>query len=169
VNLLGAIVGVAAVALAASGCGGNGLVPVNGTLMVDGKPAMAGVRVFFSPKGNTRPADGWVAADGTFSLKTMNKPGAMPGDYAVTFTNSTESIPKPGTELTPVNGDPPKDWMAHLALVTKFLENPPIGPGWIPKVYAEHSKTPLTYTVTRGANKATFDIESTPVKAAAAK
>jgi hypothetical protein len=168
-RLLKPILAAALVALVASGCGSNSLVPVNGTLTVDGKPAMVGVRVFFSPKGDTRPADGWVVADGTFSLKTMNKPGVMPGDYAVTFTNSTESIPKPGTELTPVNGDPPKDWMAHLALVTKFLENPPIGPGWIPKVYAEHSKTPLKYTVTRGVNKATFDIESTPVKAAAAK
>ena len=159
---------VAATTLVGGGCG-NGLVPVNGSLMVDGKPAMAGARVFFSPKGNTRPADGWVTADGLFSLKTMNKPGAMPGDYAVTFINSTESIPKPGTEFTPINGDPPKDWFAHLEAVKKFLENPPIGPGWIPKIYADHSKTPLKYTVTGGSNKATFEIESTPVKAGAAK
>ena len=157
--------------LVASGCGGDGLVPVTGTVPVAGKPAMAGVRVFFSPTGNTRPADGWVAADGTFTLKTMNKPGAMPGDYAVTFTNSTESIPKPTSDpnFTPVNGDPPKDWFAHLAAVTKFLENPPIGPGWIPKSYADHSKTPLKHTVARGGNKATFEIESTPVKAGVAK
>jgi len=144
---------------------------VTGTVTVDGKPAMAGVRVFFSPTGNTRPADGWVTADGTFTLKTMNKPGAMPGEYKVALTNSTESIPKPTSDpnFTPVNGDPPKDWFAHLAAVTKFLENPPIGPGWIPKSYASHTSTPLKQMVKSGRNTVALEITSTPEKPNALK
>ena len=170
VSLLTAMLCTGMVTLLGSGCGGEHRVTVTGTVLVDGKPAMEGARVFFSPAGNTRPADGFVKADGTFSLKSMNNPGVMPGEYKVTLINSTESIPKPTSDpnFTPVNGDPPADWFAHLALVQKFLEKPPIGPGWIPKIYADHSKTPLRYTVARGGKKAEFNVESTPVKSGGA-
>lgn len=152
------------VCLIAAGCGR--FAPVEGTILVDGKPAMEGVQVFFSPLGDTRPAEGMVVgAAGGFTMRTLNEVGVMPGDYRVCLTNSTESIPKPTSDpnFVPVNGDPPADWFAHLAAVTKFLENPPIGPGWIPKDYADHTKTPLTCSVARGQNKPVFEITSPPV------
>ena len=168
-RLLNSILFAALLTMLGAGCGGENRVTVAGTVLVDGKPAMEGVRIYLSPVGNTRPADGFVGAEGTFSLKSMNNPGVMPGEYKVVLINSTESIPKPTSDpnFTPVNGDPPKDWFAHLAAVTKFLENPPVGPGWIPKLYANHATTPLRHTVTGGNKKVTFEVESTPVKAGA--
>lgn len=153
-------------ALPAVGCNAK-FVPVEGTVLVDGKPAMEGVQVFFSPTGNTRPAEGTVTGpDGRFSMRTLNHDGVMPGDYRVCLTNSTESIPKPTSDpdFVPVNGDPPRDWFAHLAAVTKFLENPPTGPGWIPKDYAEHAKSPLRYSVVQGDNTPIFEVDSAPPK-----
>jgi len=168
VSLLTAMLCTGMVVLLGSGCGGEHRLTTTGTLLVDGKPAMEGVRVFFSPMGNTRPADGFVTADGTFNLKSMNKLGVMPGDYKIVLINSTNSIPKPTSEFKPVNGDPPGDWFAYQAAVTKFLDNPPVGPGWIPKSYANVGQTPLRWSVPKDGLKAKFEIESTPVKSGGA-
>jgi len=149
-----------------AGCSSR-YVPVEGSILVDGKPAMEGVQVFFSPLGDTRPAEGIVTgADGQFMMRSMTHTGVMPGDYRVCLINSTESIPKPTSapDFVPVNGDPPRDWFAHLAAVTKFLESPPVGPGWIPKDYADHTKSPLTYSVSRGKNSPQFEVQSLPGK-----
>lgn len=151
-----------------AGCGRR-FASVEGTILVDGKPATDGVQVFFSPLGDTRPAEGAVVgSDGRFTMRTMNKPGVMPGDYSVCLINSTNSIPKPTTDpdFVPVNGDPPRDWFAHLAAVNKFLENPPVGPGWIPKAYANHTETPLRFSVQVGRNEPVFEVQSTPPGAA---
>lgn len=151
-----------------AGCGRR-FASVEGTILVDGKPATDGVQVFFSPLGDTRPAEGAVVgSDGRFTMRTMNKPGVMPGDYSVCLINSTNSIPKPTTDpdFVPVNGDPPRDWFAHLAAVNKFLENPPVGPGWIPKAYANHAETPLRFSVQAGRNEPVFEVQSTPPSAA---
>jgi hypothetical protein len=150
--------------LLATGCSRR-FAAVEGTVLVDGKPAMEGVQVFFSPLGDTRPAEGAVVgADGGFTMRTMNEVGVMPGEYSVCLINSTNSIPKPTSDpnFVPVNGDPPADWFAHLAAVNKFLENPPVGPGWIPKAYANHAETPLTVTVQAGRNQPVLEVQSTP-------
>lgn len=151
-----------------TGCGRR-FAAVEGTIMVDGKPAMEGVQVFFSPLGDTRPAEGAVVgSEGEFTMRTMNAAGVMPGEYSVCLINSTNSIPKPTSDpdFVPVNGDPPRDWFAHLAAVNKFLENPPVGPGWIPKAYASHAETPLTVSVQAGRNQPVFEVQSTPPAAA---
>jgi hypothetical protein len=81
-----ALLGSMLVALSANGCGGgSGLVPVTGTVTLDGKP-VANAAVLFKPSAG-QPANGTTDGDGKFSLETI-KPGdgAMPGEHDVTVT-----------------------------------------------------------------------------------
>jgi len=151
---------VAVAIVSATGCG-NGLRPVSGKLVVDGKPGMEGARVVFVPQGNTKMANGVVGADGTFEMMTYQKKGVMPGDYKVTMINSTKSIPQPEFAAVPEGSrTPPPGWFEWQAQVTKLLENPPKEPGWIPKSYSEPGKTPLKWSVPKDGPKATFEISS---------
>lgn len=142
------------------GCDGNRLRPVVGTVIVDGKPAMTGVEVVFIPQGNTREATGLVAEDGIVVMKTVGKPGAMAGSYKVVLRNSLDSIRKPQPAPTSEPTDDtkrmlaPMGWAERLAKETKFLENPPKGPGWIPKSYDSPATSPLKHTVPKGGLKA---------------
>jgi hypothetical protein len=151
---------VAVVIMSATGCG-NGLRPVSGKLVVDGKPGMEGARVVFVPQGNTKMANGVVGADGTFEMMTYQKKGVMPGDYKVTMLNSTKSIPTPEFAAVPAGSQtPPPGFFEWQAKVTKLLENPPKEPGWIPKSYSDISKTPLKWSVPKDGPKAMFEISS---------
>jgi len=69
-------------ALALAGCG-SGLVPVEGTVLLDGQP-LADAQVLFLPKSGGRPAAGKTDAQGKFKLMT-DRPddGAQPGEYEV--------------------------------------------------------------------------------------
>ncbi|HMP07811.1 MAG TPA: carboxypeptidase regulatory-like domain-containing protein, partial [Lacipirellulaceae bacterium] len=70
-------------AMLAAGCGSSDLVPVSGTVRLEGKPLSSG-SVQFSPSGGGRPAFGDVAADGGFQLSTAKLgDGARPGSYWV--------------------------------------------------------------------------------------
>jgi len=148
---------LAILAIASSGCG-DGLRQVKGTVLVDGQPAMEGVRVLFVPQGNMRQADGTVGADGTFVMKTFEKKGVMPGDYKVTLVNSTKSIARPDTEVDIASGKPPADVFKYMAEVQKLLDSPPVGPGWIPKSYADMSKTPLRVSVPKDGPTVKFEV-----------
>jgi hypothetical protein len=154
------LLSMAVAILSATGCG-NGLNPVSGKLVVDGKPGMEGARVVFVPLGNTKMANGVVGADGTFEMMTYQKKGVMPGDYKVTMLNSTKSIPTPEFAAVPAGSQtPPPGWFEWQAKVTSLLENPPKEPGWIPKSYSDISKTPLKWSVPKDGPKATFEISS---------
>ena len=151
---------VAVAIVSATGCG-NGLKPVTGKLVVDGKPGMEGARVVFVPQGNTKMANGVVGADGTFEMMTYQKKGVMPGNYKVTMINSTKSIPQPDFAAVPAGSQQvPPGWFEWQAKVTKLLENPPKEPGWIPKSYSDISQTPLKWSVPKDGTKATFEISS---------
>jgi hypothetical protein len=85
------------------------LVPVSGKLTLAGKP-LSPARVQFVPdrsKGNVhgQEARGRVAADGTYTLSTGSRPGAMPGWYTVAVFAFEEvpegGEPKPITWLAP--------------------------------------------------------------------
>lgn len=77
------------------GCGGAGsvsidpLVPVGGTLLVDGKP-LDGVVVTFSPETgkNNRGGAGKTNATGAFTVTHLNenKPGLPPGKYTLSYS-----------------------------------------------------------------------------------
>ncbi len=71
--------------LSLTGCG-SGLVPVSGTVTVDGQPT-EGVQLFFQPLGNEAdaiPATTMSGPDGKFSLTTNMEPGVRKGSYRVT-------------------------------------------------------------------------------------
>ena len=157
---LASLLTIAVLIVSATGCG-NGLRPVSGKLVVDGKPGMDGARVVFVPLGNTKMANGVVNADGTFEMMTYQQKGVMPGDYKVTMINSTKSIPQPDFAAVPEGSrTPPPGFFEWQAKVAKLLENPPKEPGWIPKSYSDISQTPLKWSVPKDGPKATFEISS---------
>jgi hypothetical protein len=79
---------LAAVALFgwAGGCGSGGpeLVPLTGTVTLDGNP-VEGASVTFMPQSSGQPATGTTDAAGKFTLKTHpHGEGVMPGKHKVT-------------------------------------------------------------------------------------
>ena len=89
-------------ALGLAGCGGtgDGLVPVSGTVTVDGKPG-EGAAVAFVPKDGTPGNGGSALADasGKYEITTpQGKKGLAPGAYKVTVSyrrNPDGSAPDP--------------------------------------------------------------------------
>lgn len=84
--------------LSLAGCGGSSLIPVSGTVLVDGKPltGAAGAVMFVPVKGGTSAA-GSLQKDGTFKMATGAAPGLAPGEYQVGVTAMTPTVPKPGS------------------------------------------------------------------------
>ena len=151
---------MAILAVACSGCG-DGMRQVKGVVLVDGQPAMEGVRVLFMPQGNMRQGDATVGANGTFVMQTFGKKGVMPGEYKVALINSTKSIPRPDTPVDTSTGThPPADVFKYMAEVQKLLDNPPVGPGWIPKLYADMAQTPLRINVPKDGSSVKFEVPS---------
>jgi hypothetical protein len=117
-----------------AGCGKSEeeLVPVTGTVLVDGKPA-AGAAVVLHPAdgtGNGTHPLGQVDAAGNFQLTTVRSgDGAAPGQYKVTLTQYVSGPVKRGVE----GEDAP----------AKNL---------IPDKYARAETTPLTATIRPGGN-----------------
>lgn len=77
-----------------AGCGSHsaevpdGLVPVTGTVKLDGKPR-ANITVIFNPGKKTSGTGGYgvTDSDGKYSLlHRSNQPGIEPGEYIVTFS-----------------------------------------------------------------------------------
>jgi hypothetical protein len=87
---------VAAVAIAATGCGDWWLriTEVSGTIRIDGKPAK-GVQVVFQPQDSSRPrALAQTDKDGVFRLGRQgpgNRQGAAAGKYRVQLLTDTDS------------------------------------------------------------------------------
>ena len=70
---------LSAALLAVGGCGsGSDLAPVSGTVTYKGQP-VAGATVVFMGDGNTRPATAITAADGSYSLMTLDSAGDVAG------------------------------------------------------------------------------------------
>jgi hypothetical protein len=91
------VCGVALAVLAGCQAGSKlGTVPVSGTVTLDGQ-AVADVAVAFKPKASGgRGAVGVTAADGKFTLTTLQSgDGALPGSYAVTLTKSAAVEARP--------------------------------------------------------------------------
>lgn len=72
--------------LTLSGCRDRGLrlVPVTGSITLDGKP-LAEAGVLFRPCGELPPASGCTNSQGRFRLETLNRPGAVLGEYSVSI------------------------------------------------------------------------------------
>jgi hypothetical protein len=68
--------------LSSAGCGGPRLVPVSGSVQMEGKPVV-GASVLFCPADKGPTACASTDSAGRFQLETASKPGAMPGRYRV--------------------------------------------------------------------------------------
>lgn len=138
-------------ALGLAGCGPElpETVSVTGKVVSKGQP-IANAQIGFIPQsegGETRPALGTTAEDGTFTLRTYVAPGAeadgaMVGDYTVTV------------QKTDVPIDPVK-------LQEMFRKRPQyVPPALLPARYGSPNTTPLKATVIAdGPNEFTLEIE----------
>lgn len=96
---------ISLMALIATGCTPvDKLVPVEGVVLIDGKPA-PNISVQFMPdvlKGGQGPTSfGTTDAEGKFTLTTNDgKAGAVIGPHIVTLVDNDEERPEQGTEAT---------------------------------------------------------------------
>ena len=76
-----------------TGCGGNGLVPVSGKVLLDGKPIENAAVMFQSEDGGV-PATGITGPNGEFTLTTSGLgKGASVGKKGVTVVKSVVAQP----------------------------------------------------------------------------
>lgn len=68
-----------------AGCGGGGVVPVEGTVSYEGAP-VPGISLVFSPEDGSRQSSGSTDENGNFKLMyTIDEMGALPGKHNVAF------------------------------------------------------------------------------------
>jgi len=99
IQALGRSACILVAAASLTGCNsGPKLVPVTGTVTLDGKP-LDGANIAFSPHpGNEYPAQGTdvTGAEGNYKLSTNGRAGLPPGKYTVSISKLAV---KPGVEL----------------------------------------------------------------------
>ncbi len=139
----GLALGLVFALLLAAGCGPK-IVPVEGTVTLDGSP-LAGAAVTLLPVGKGESAFGVADSSGKFTLATRGKTGAYTGDYTVTVGMSA-----PGT-----GGPAPKTEEEKIAMMKKAAEmkGPPIPTKEsqaLTKAMAKYASSPLKVTVVAG-------------------
>ncbi len=120
------------------GCGGGSsldLAPVTGKVTYNGKPVDHGM-VSFMPTGETRgpQAAGSIQPDGTFTIKTAGKEGAVVGSHKVIVQCRRIVTPEEAKNLV-------------------------IGELLIPKQYAQFGATPLKIDVKPGNNELPIELK----------
>jgi hypothetical protein len=125
------------------GCGGGlRLVPVEGTVTLDGQPLEAAA-VLFEPDGGGKPATGTTDAAGNFVLTTIET-----GDGAVPGANKVAVIKVNVLGTRPVGGDAESgDMEEEVEYVT-------------PIEYANTRTSPLTIEVESGMEPLTIELTS---------
>jgi hypothetical protein len=121
------------------GCGGPRPVKVSGTVTLNGEPIEGAMVQFVPAKEGGRPATAVTAADGGFSLTTIeNHDGALPGDYKVVITY------KP-----PVESGPAESTEQGMREIMKLQEKAKkTKPKYvIPPAYTDPTRTPVTQSV----------------------
>ena len=122
------------VAVALAGCGGSRTTPVEGVILLDGKP-LANAAVQFTPQGESgRDATGQTDQNGQFSMSTFKpKDGVLPGDYKVI--------------VAPL-GTPDAKQYASAEEAMSAVKAPPKSSGLaFPEKYTRLDQTPLTQKV----------------------
>ena len=131
-----ALCAVAIIPVLLSGCGsGNSLdlAPVTGKVTFQGEPLDHGTVIFFPPGGTKGPqASGMIQPDGSFTMKTSSKAGAVVGKHKVMVQCRRVVTPEEAKYLV----------MGELL---------------IPRQYANPNSTPLQIDVEKGGNE--FPIE----------
>jgi hypothetical protein len=130
-----------------AGCGGPRLSPVEGVVLLDGKP-LADAAVQFVPQSAGRDATGQTDAAGKFVMSTKNpRDGVHPGAYKVVISPPTGSA----DSATYGSAD------EAMAAASKRAPSKPSGPTF-PQKYARADLTPLTQEVpVKG--KVTFELK----------
>jgi hypothetical protein len=132
---------VAALLVAAPGCGSSGTVDVSGTVKLNGQP-LSGALVTFRPEGATGDLGGAgkTDAEGKYTLTAVRGgKGVLPGEYRVIVSkrlNPDGSEPDPKT--------PPIESQARETL---------------PAVYSDRNATTLRATVSNEARVHDFPLE----------
>jgi hypothetical protein len=127
------LVGIAALALMAAGCGGPAA-SVEGLVTLDGRP-LAAARITFHPDSAGPVAYGVSLADGSYRLKTGAKQsGLEPGGYRVTV----------------------------FAMEVVEAAEEKAGPLLTPPAYGDPAKTPLRCEVAPGPNQIPLALEAVP-------
>ena len=121
-------------ALALAGCGGAETSPVEGVVLLDGKP-LADASVQFVPQGTGRDATGQTDKNGEFAMSTFQpRDGVLPGDYKVVIS------PPLGTP------DPTQYATVEEAMNAASKARPPKA-STFPQKYARPDQTPLKQEV----------------------
>lgn len=125
------------------GCGSNypKTYPVNGIVLMDGKPLPDVIVTLLPPTGN--PATGTTDSNGKFSLSTFSQgDGALPGKYAVSIMPK-DPPPMPGDEMSSPGGGQKVKYEAP-----------------IPTKYANPTTSQIELTVEAATNNPTIEISS---------
>ncbi|MFM8272068.1 MAG: hypothetical protein ACKODX_06995 [Gemmata sp.] len=132
--------------LLCAGCGGSNVVPVSGTVKLNGQP-LANATVSFTPAEGAAPGPGSIGttdANGRYTLQvaTTNAPGAVIGKHRVSITAHSGGDPSVvPSSAPPAPGDKPV----------------PASKSLVPEEY--NSKTTLTFDVPKGGtSSADFDM-----------
>jgi hypothetical protein len=131
---------VAALAWAASGCGGNALTKVHGIVTLDGKPVENAMVTFLpSHSGAGKTATGRTGPDGSFQLTTRDRDdGALPGDYLVIVQYEEGTVVPPAANVK----------QAHEGLRKAAQQKNKKPPKYvIPTIYSDPNKTVLKQKV----------------------
>jgi hypothetical protein len=116
-----------------AGCGPK-LVPVKGTIRIDGKPAPHAFVLFTPEDPEGKPAHGSADADGVFHLMTFRaKDGAIPGEYKMTVAYS-EAAPVAAKGRSP-------------AEVQQAQQEAPLPTRVLPSTYTQIDRTVLKHRI----------------------
>lgn len=134
--------------VALAGCGGPRTSPVEGIVLLDGKP-LADASIQFVPQGAGRDATGETDNNGEFAMSTFEpRDGVAPGDYKVV-------ISPPVSAADPTHYATAEEAMSGASKQQAKKES---GPAF-PQRYARADQTPLTQQVpVQG--KLRFDLKS---------
>jgi len=136
------------VAMTLAGCGGSRTSPVEGTVLLEGKP-VAGASIQFIAQGKGRDATGQTDASGQFTMSTFKpRDGVLPGTYKVVISPPTGPIDtahyaSAEEAMAAASKSPPK----------KNSDKPSF-----PEKYSRPDQTPLTQDVPAG-KKVVFELK----------
>ena len=140
-----------------AGCSRDFL-PVEGIVLVDGKPVENGTGLLFCPLDKPgRPATGRVGADGRFTMQSGPREGVMRGRYKVAISNSTNTVEQPVFDGEASPWSP--EFQKYEQRLREFLAQP-ARPGMIPVAYSSMVSTPLEWRVPEDGSEARFEISS---------
>ncbi|QDU77957.1 hypothetical protein Pan97_50360 [Bremerella volcania] len=132
------------------GCSGNGMLPVEGTVTLDGQP-LDGAAISFVPAEGGRPSTGQTDDQGHFTLASYTAgDGVPPGEYKVTVVKldtrrQAEAAPvEEGTEAD-------QQVMGNIEQAVKFLT---------PMKYSSPATTDLKVEVKANMEPVQIDLKS---------